>query len=212
MGMMRRDGFQLRAGHTLHAHMLQQCPFVLRITRDASLWTGTQLWLFRSLAAASMGDCSLTNSNRQTGLTTSQSVPWHPRPTPQIITTSSGKGAGQNDEGDLAASCTRDEHRKFLKKVLAEGEARPFQEPAPQTVRGKSAISTATVRCGPQRDSVGTRSCWTWSACRHDRRMVALHSHSWRMLEHGHISCVPESSNQCIRVMYWTHCLHATAT
>ena len=121
MGMMRRDGCQLRAGHTLHAHMLQQCPFVLRITRDASRWTGTQLWLFRSLAAASMGDCSLTNSNRQTGLTTSQSVPWHPRPTPQIITTSSGKGAGQIDEGDLAASCTRDEHRKLLKKVLAEG-------------------------------------------------------------------------------------------
>lgn len=147
-----------RRPHTARTHAATMSICVAHRTGCLTL-DRYQLWLFRSLAA-SMDDCSLTNSNRQTGLTTSQSVPWHPRPT-------SGLERRRRLGGVV--------HERRTSQVVEESagrgsqEAGPFEDPAPQTVRGKSAISTATVRCGPQHDSVGTRSCWTWSACRHDQ-------------------------------------------
>ena len=69
--------------------------------------------------------------------------------TPDHHHLSSGKGAGQIDEGDLAASCTRDEHRKFLKKVLAEVHRRKRGGPS---LRGTRAPNRPRQECNLDSD------------------------------------------------------------
>ena len=95
------------------------------------------------------------------------------------------KGAGQNGERrqDLAASCTTDHHRKFLKRGLPE-----VHEPGPATV--PSATDPEIVGLG-------------WIACRHEQAKGGL-ARLRGILERGHVS-----GNQRIITSSCSDVLHA---